>query len=55
MSEILYDLSTNNSLFDKQSPPKPDKHKIVTKLENIIETKDDFESLDETNNVLACC
>ena len=33
MSEILqYDLLTNNSLFEGQSPLRPDKNKIVTKL-----------------------
>ena len=53
MSEILqYDLLTNNSLFEGQSPSKPDKHKIVTKLENILQIKNDFENLDDTNNVL---
>ena len=53
MSEILqYDLLTNNSLFEGQSPSKPDKHKIVTKLENILEIKNNFENLDDTNNVL---
>ena len=53
MSEILqYNLLTNNSLFEEQVPSKPDKHKIVTKLENILQIKNDFESLDDTNNVL---
>ena len=53
MSEILqYDLLTNNWLFEGQSPSTPDKHKIVTKLENILQIKNDFENLDDTNNVL---
>ena len=53
MSEILqFDLLTNNSLFEGQPPSKPDKHKIVTKLENILQIKNDFENLDDTNNVL---
>ena len=46
MSKILqYDLLRNNSLFERQSPSKPDKHKIVTKLENILQIKNDFEIL----------
>ena len=53
MSEILqFDLLTNNSLFEGQPPSKPDKHKIVTKLENILQRKNKFENLDDTNNVL---
>ena len=53
MSEILqYNLLTNNSLFEGRSPSKPDKHKIVTKLENILQIKNDFENLDDTNNLL---
>ena len=53
MSEILqYDLLTNNSLFEGQSPSKPYKHKIVTKLENILQIKNDFENLDDANNML---
>ena len=52
MSEILqYDLLTNNSLFEGQSS-KPYKHKIVTKLENILQIKNDFENLDDANNML---
>ena len=35
ISEILqYDLLTNNALFEGQSSSKPEKHKIVTRLEN---------------------
>ena len=53
MSEILqYDLLTNNLLFEGQSPSKSGKHKIVTKLENILQIKNDFENLDGTNNLL---
>ena len=53
MSEILqYDLFTNSSLFEGQSPSKPDKYKIVTKLENILQIKNGFENLYDTNNVL---
>lgn len=45
MSEILqYDLLTNNSLFEGQSPSRPDKNKIVTKLQNILEIKNSFEN-----------
>ena len=40
MSDILqYDLLTNNSLFEGQSPSKYDKHKIVTKHEGVSEIK----------------
>ena len=39
-------------MFEGQSPSKPDKHNIVTKLENILEIKNDFENLGDTNNVL---
>ena len=54
MSEVLqYDFLTDNSLFDGQSPSSPDKHKIVTKLESVLEIKNDFENLHDTNNVLA--
>ena len=36
MSEISqYDLLTNNLLFERKSPSKSGKHKIVTKLEVI--------------------
>ena len=53
MSEILqFDLLTNNSLFEGQPPSKPDTHKIVIKLENILQRKNKFENLDDTNNVL---
>ena len=53
MLEVLqYDLLTNNLLFEGQSPSKPEKHNIVTKLENILEIKSDFENLDDTFNVL---
>ena len=45
MSEILqYDLITK-IFFEGQPPSKPDKHKIVTKLEDILEIKNDFENL----------
>ena len=40
---------TKNSLFKEQSPSKLDKHKIVTKLEKVLEIKNDFETLDDTN------
>ena len=40
---------TKNSLFEEQSPSKLDKHKIVTKLEKVLEIKNDFETLDDTN------
>ena len=32
-------LLTNKSLFEGQSPSRPDKHKIVTKFEKIPEKK----------------
>ena len=40
---------TKNSLFEEQSPSKLDKHKIVTKLEKVLEIKNDFETLNDTN------
>ena len=40
---------TKNLLFEEQSPSKLDKHKIVTKLEKVLEIKNDFETLDDTN------
>ena len=40
---------TNNSLFEEQSPSKLDKHKIAIKVEKILEMKNDFETLDDTN------
>ena len=40
---------TKNSLFEEQSPSKLDKHKIVTKLQKVLEIKNDFETLDDTN------
>ena len=46
---LQYDLLTKNSLFKEQSPSKLDKHKIVTKLEKVLEIKNDFETLDDTN------
>ena len=36
-------------MFEEQSPSKLDKHKIVTKLEKVLEIKNDFETLDDTN------
>lgn len=51
-------------MFEWQSPLKPNKHKIVTKLGSLeiknlknletqnLEIKNDFENLDNTNNVL---
>ena len=45
ISEILqYDLLTSNSLFEGQSPSRPDKNKIVTELQNILEIKNSFEN-----------
>ena len=56
MSEILqYELLTNKSLFERQSPPKPDTHKIVTKLENILEIKNESENLDDTSSSFPFC
>ena len=40
---------TKNSLFEEQSPSKLDKHKILTKLQKVLEIKNDFETLDDTN------
>ena len=36
-------------MFEKQSPSKLDKHRIVTKLQKVLEIKNDFETLDDTN------
>ena len=36
-------------MFEEQSPSKLDKHKIVTKLEKVLEIKNDIETLDDTN------
>ena len=45
ISEILqYDLLTSNSLSEGQSPSRPDKNKIVTELQNILEIKNSFEN-----------
>ena len=46
---VQYYLLTNNSLFEEQSPSKLDKHKIAIKVEKILEIKNDFETLDDTN------
>ena len=55
MSEILqYELLTNNSLFERQSPSKREKHKIVTKLENILEIKNESENLDTSSSFPLC-
>ena len=45
-------LLTNKSLFEGQSPSRPDKHKIVPKFEKIPEKKNDFENIPDTNNLL---
>lgn len=37
-------LLTNKSLFEGQSPSRPDKNKIVTELQNILEIKNSFEN-----------
>ena len=48
MSEISqYDLLTNNLLFERKSPSKSGKHKIVTKLEVIWKIENDFKNLVE--------
>ena len=36
-------------MFEEQSPSKLDKHKIGIKVEKILEMKNDFETLDDTN------
>ena len=36
-------------MFEEQSPSKLDKHKIAIKVEKILEMKNDFETLDDTN------
>ena len=36
-------------MFEEQSPSKLDKHKIAIKVENILEIKNDFETLTDTN------
>ena len=46
---VQYYLLINNSLFEEQSPSKLDKHKIAIKVEKILEIKNDFETLDDTN------
>ena len=50
LSQFLqFDLLTNYSLFGEQPPSKLDKHKIVTKLEQVLEIKNDVKTLDDTN------
>ena len=40
-------------MFEGKSPSKPDKHKIVTKLENSLEIQcNEFENRHDLNNVL---
>ena len=36
-------------MFEEQSPSKLDKYKILTKLQKVLEIKNDFETLDDTN------
>ena len=50
---VQYYLLTNNSLFEEQSPSKLDKHKFAIKVEKIFEIKNDFETLDDTNLLVA--
>ena len=36
LKTLQSDLSTNNLLFEGQSQSKPDKHKFVTKVEDLV-------------------